>query len=346
MSLNPAAIVEWYRANRRDLPWRREVSPYRTLVSELMCQQTQIVTVLPYFERFMAAFPTVEALARAEEQQVLGLWAGLGYYSRARNLHRAAGVVADAGGFPSSLAGLLELPGVGAYTAGAIASTALGLDAALVDGNVERVLARVLALTASGTALRKATWAEAERGMWAAVHAEPGSAGDYNQGLMEIGALLCTPRAPACDACPIATACAGRASPEQYPVKLAKKPSPVVRATALLRVVDGHVWLAQRPAGLLGGLWEPPTTADWLTGGRTVGSFVHVFSHRRLEVDVRDLSVASGVVAEDVTLPAPVLTTGSYIAADWFPVTSPATHPPLSTLARKALAHHSPAYQK
>lgn len=338
-------LLSWYRANRRDLPWRRIVSPYRTLVSELMCQQTRVGTVLPYFERFMSAFPTVEALAVADELHVLQLWAGLGYYSRARNLQKAAMAVVAQGGFPTTLAGLQSLPGVGPYTAGAIASTALGLDAPLADGNVERVVARVLALDASGAELRQRVWAEAERGMWAAVAFERGSAGDYNQGLMELGALVCTPRAPACGACPLAAACAGRSDPMRFPVKGVKKTSPTIRATALLRVVGGEVWLARRPPGLLGGLWEPPISASWIGAGdgagEHVGACVHVFSHRRLEVDVRrSAAERSGLAGEGVVLPEPVLTAGPYVEEAWLPVSDldrPGA-PAFSALARKVLA--------
>ncbi|MSP56239.1 MAG: A/G-specific adenine glycosylase [Myxococcales bacterium] len=346
--IDAAALLSWYRSVRRDLPWRRIVSPYRTLVSELMCQQTRVETVLPYFERFMVAFPTVNDLALADERRVLQLWAGLGYYSRARNLQKAAIAVVAQGGFPSSLAGLLALPGVGPYTAGAIASTALGLDAPLADGNVERVVARVLALDVSGAKLRRDVWAEAERGMWAAVALEPGSAGDFNQGMMELGALVCTPRAPACGACPLGAGCAGRGEPLRFPVKSLKKVSPTIRAAALLRVVGGEVWLARRPPGLLGGLWEPPISASWIGAGAAVGvrvgDCVHVFSHRRLEVEVRRAGrvewASGGLASEGMALPEPVLAAGPYVEEAWLPVADidRPGGPPFSALARKVLA--------
>lgn len=311
-------LLPWYRAVRRDMPWRREVSAYRTLVSELMLQQTRVETVIPYFDRFMAEFPTVEALAGAAESRVLELWAGLGYYSRARNLQRAAQAVVAAGGFPGSVEGLRELPGVGPYTAGAIASIALGLPAALVDGNVERVVARLFALTSTGATLRKRVWEEAER---AVASAEPGAAGDFNQALMELGATVCTPRSPGCMLCPLATMCAGRGDAERYPTKVPKKVSPTVRATALVHVVDGRVRLVRRPPGLLGGLWEPPITANWTPGeGVSLGEVTHVFSHRKLIVDVRVIATPAGVAREPTPLPDPVLTTGAYEAEMWVPL--------------------------
>jgi A/G-specific adenine glycosylase len=302
------------------MPWRSVVTPYRTLVSELMLQQTRVETVIPYFERFMKEFPTVEDLARAPEQRVLELWAGLGYYSRARNLQKAAVAVVDAGGFPRDLQALQALPGVGPYTAGAVASIALGLHAAVVDGNVERVMARVFALTLSATALRKRVWEEATRAVTATVQHEPGSAGDFNQALMELGATVCTPRSPLCSRCPIAAGCAGKENAAAFPVKAAKKVSPVVRATALVRVVDGRIWLGKRPDGLLGGLWEPPISAEWSLSEetRSIAEVVHVFSHRRLLVDVRVPDApAVDLAAETSPMPSPVLTEGAYAEQAW-----------------------------
>jgi A/G-specific adenine glycosylase len=288
------------------MPWRSQVTPYRTLVSELMLQQTRVDTVIPYFERFMAAFPTVDDLAQAPEQRVLELWAGLGYYSRARNLQKTAIAVVAAGGFPRDLVGLQSLPGVGPYTAGAIASIALGLDAAVVDGNVERVVARVFALTLTATALRKRVWDEATRAVAATVQKDPGSAGDFNQALMELGATVCTPRAPNCALCPLSSGCAAKENAVAFPVKVAKKASPEVRATALVRVVDGRR--------------EPPISVEWsLEGGsRSVAEVVHVFSHRRLIVDVRvpDLP-ETGVAGEHTPMPVPALTVGAYAEEAW-----------------------------
>lgn len=251
------ALLSWYQERRRPLPWRTEVSPYRTLVSELMLQQTRVETVLPYFDRFMRQFPTVEALAAAPLEQVLERWAGLGYYSRARNLHRAALEVVARGGFPTDLAGLRALPGVGPYTAGAVASIALGLDAPLVDGNVERVFARWHAWEDPPGPLHRKAWVAA------AAFLPSGRAGDYNQALMELGSTVCTPARAQCLLCPVSAGCRGRGAPERYPAPAPKAPVPALRAVALLDRREGAVLLARRPPeGLLGGLWEPPLAAD------------------------------------------------------------------------------------
>lgn len=336
-ALDVAALLAWFRAGHRAMPWRAEVSPYRTLVSELMLQQTRVETVIPYFDRFLALFPTVEALAAAPEARVMEAWAGLGYYRRARNLQKIARAVVDAGGFPDTVQGLEALPGVGPYTAGAIASIALGRDAALVDGNVERVLARVFALESTGATLRKRAWREAHDAVARVVAWAPGSAGDFNQGLMELGATVCVPRNPRCEACPIAAGCAGRSAPESYPGRVERKASPTVQATAWVRVHAGRVWLARRPDGLLGGLWEPPISADWVAPAttRSVGNVVHVFSHRRLVVDVRVGRLA--LAAEAEALPLPALTTGAYVEEAWVPLREVEGRA-LSRLAEKVLA--------
>jgi len=330
-------LLAWYRSVRRDLPWRREVSAYRTLVSELMLQQTRVETVVPYFIRFMQEFPTVERLAASPESRVLELWAGLGYYSRARNLHHAAKAVAQAGGFPTTIEGLRALPGVGPYTAGAIGSIALGLPAALVDGNVERVLARLGAMADVGAALRKRTWAAAERAVRAVLEGEAGAAGDFNQALMELGATVCTPRSPGCGGCPVAESCAGRGDAARYPAKEAKRASPVVRATALVQVEGGKIRLARRPAGLLGGLWEPAISGEWVAAvGVSVAEVTHAFSHRKLVVDVRVLNETAGLVGEGLRLPGPVLTTGDYLEERWVRL-GEVEHLALSRLAWKVI---------
>ncbi len=298
------ALLDWYAEHRRDLPWRSERTPYRVWLSEIMCQQTRVDTVIPYFQRFLDRWPTVEALAASPVEDVLSEWAGLGYYSRARNLHRAALAVAERGGFPDTTAGLRALPGVGAYTAGAIASLAFGRDAPVVDGNVERVLTRLAALEldARSTAGRRAVWAHA------ADLLPPGRGGAWNEALMELGALVCTPRDPACDACPIVSDCLGHGTgePTRYPRKPRKKPP--VRVTAACGAwvrPDGAVLMGRRPAdGLLGGLWELPgldgagsapervarafaeRCGVTVTTCRTLGQVVHVFTHRHLTLDV------------------------------------------------------------
>lgn len=278
------ALLRWYRAHARDLPWRAEVSPYRTLVSELMLQQTRVETVIPYFHRFLSEFPTVEALAAAPTERVLELWSGLGYYSRARNLQAAAQAVVARGGFPTTIEGLRELPGVGPYTAGAVGSIAMGLDAALVDGNVERVLSR---LHAWERATKQQLWAAAEAGL------PKGEAGDYNQSLMELGATTCTPKSPKCLICPVRGDCAGIGAPERYPAPKEKKaiPSATVHAVVVRR--DGRILLARRPEqGLLAGLWELPQAEELgainarigmtLRDATFVGEVSHTFSHLHL----------------------------------------------------------------
>jgi A/G-specific adenine glycosylase len=257
-------LLDWYARSARRLPWRRlsgrgHPGPYAVWVSEIMLQQTRVETVIPYFERWMERFPTLESLAAASQQKVLAAWEGLGYYSRARNLHRAAQiVVADHGGvLPREIEDLLRLPGIGRYTAAAIASIAFGQDEATLDGNVRRVLARVfdLRLPARSPA--------GERQLWelARVHLPPGKAGDYNQAWMDLGALVCTPRNPDCPNCPLAGLCAAYALgvQEERPVRVPKPEIPHHVVTAAVIHQNGHVLIAQRPQqGLLGGLWEFP----------------------------------------------------------------------------------------
>jgi A/G-specific adenine glycosylase len=200
------SLLAWYRREARDLPWRRTADPYAIWVSEIMLQQTRVDVAKPYFQRWMARFPTVHALAAAKEEAVLQAWSGLGYYRRARNLHAAARRIA-ADGMPSDAASLRELPGVGAYTAGAIASIAFGERVPAVDGNVVRVLARLHAWTGSASSprLTKQVQAAAERLVPAR------GAGDWNQALMDLGATVCTPKAPRCDSCPVARLCKAKA---------------------------------------------------------------------------------------------------------------------------------------
>ena len=209
------ALLAWYRACRRRLPWREAPSPYRTVVSEFMLQQTQVATVLPYFERWMEALPDFGALAAAPEARVLKLWEGLGYYSRARNLHRLAKAVA-AGPLPRTAGAWLELPGVGPYTAAAVASIAFGEARACVDGNVVRILAR---LTRDATAHRDSASASKALAALAQELVNPEFPGDHNQAMMELGATVCSRRSPSCMVCPVADFCAaGKAGdPEAYP---------------------------------------------------------------------------------------------------------------------------------
>jgi A/G-specific adenine glycosylase len=254
------ALLDWFRSGHREMPWRATRDPYAIWISEIMLQQTQVETVRPYYQRWMTRFPTVDALADSPLEDVLACWAGLGYYARARNLHAAAQEVqAHYGGrFPSQPEQIRELPGIGPYTAGAIASIAFGLPEPILDGNVGRVLQRVhrLAGAPDDKDVRKRLWA------LAAELVPEEAAGDFNQSMMELGATVCTPRAPACDGCPLRTLCAARrhGDVEAYPApKQRKEPRRVDQVTVVLER-QGRVLMVQRPArGLWGGLWEPPT---------------------------------------------------------------------------------------
>lgn len=255
-----AVLPAWYQANARDLPWRHTQDPYRIWVSEIMLQQTRVAAVLGYYARFLAAFPTVEALAAAPEEQLMKLWEGLGYYSRARNLQKAARIVAEQGGFPESYEGLLALPGIGEYTAGAIASAAFGLRVPAVDGNVLRVAARVadcrddIALPKTKRAVRAA--------LEAVMPTDEAAIRVFNQSTMELGATVCVPNgAPKCQQCPAAEFCLGRirSTAESLPVKSGKKERRAEEKTVFLLVRQGQVALRRRPdTGLLAGLWEFP----------------------------------------------------------------------------------------
>lgn len=252
-------LLEWYKINARSLPWRGHPDPYAVWVSEIMLQQTRVETVLPYFQRWIKQFPSIPALAEASEQEVLKAWEGLGYYSRARSLYKAAQLVSQeyGGSLPSDPALLLKLPGIGAYTAAAISSIAFGLDEAVVDGNVKRVLARVLEYCAPVNTPA----AEKELRAIARSLLPEGSAGDYNQAIMDLGATLCTPRSPACGRCPVSSLCAAfkNSLQEQLPVVLEKPAIPHYLVTAAILRCEGRVLIARRPAnGLLGGMWEFP----------------------------------------------------------------------------------------
>jgi A/G-specific adenine glycosylase len=244
-------LLDWYDRERRVLPWREEPGPYRTWISEVMLQQTRVDTVLPYFERFMTRFPTVEELAAAEQDEVLSMWSGLGYYSRARNMHKAAKMVANSGSFPFDIKGLRELPGVGEYMAAAIASIALGQDVATVDGNIARVMARLHA----DAGARSAMWKHAES------HLPVGRAGDYNQALMDLGARICIPRKPRCGECPVHVHCSAHEQGRETEFPPAKKKRAVPEvwlAGVLVRGEKGYLLGQRKPDGLWGGLYEPP----------------------------------------------------------------------------------------
>lgn len=261
------ALQHWFERQKRILPWRDQPTLYRVWVSEIMLQQTQVVTVVPYFERFMARFPTVESLAEAPDDDVLKAWAGLGYYSRARNLHRAAKKIA-AEGFPRDRAGWLEIPGVGEYTAGAILSIALDQPEAILDGNVERVLSRVRKVDRKrGDAAYKARlWRLARAFVESAHEALSIRPSVLNQSLMELGATTCTPKRPKCPLCPLAPLCRARERGEQelYPPK--KKPKEWLKVDESMVAVfdaEGRVLLRKREAGeWRAGLWDLPVSGQ------------------------------------------------------------------------------------
>ena len=256
----PEPLLGWYRENARDLPWRHTEDPYRIWVSEIMLQQTRVAAVLGYYARFLAVFPTVEALAEADEERLMKLWEGLGYYSRARNLQKAAQEITALGGFPDTYDGLLALPGIGDYTASAIAAAAFGRREPAVDGNVLRVMTR---LTDCHDDISDPKTKRAVRAALAEVMPEePADIRIFNQAMMELGATVCGPNtAPRCDDCPVSGLCLGRqrGTAEILPVKKAKKERRVEEKTVLLLMRDRKIALRKRPkTGLLAGLWEFP----------------------------------------------------------------------------------------
>ena len=284
-------LLAWFRVHgRHDLPWQRTRDPYRVWLSEIMLQQTQVATVMGYYERFLQRFPDVQDLAAAPLDEVLSLWSGLGYYSRARNLHRCAReVVSRHGGrFPGSSTGLAELPGIGRSTAAAIAAFCFGERVAILDGNVKRVLARVLAFEED--LARPA----AERRLWdIATQLVPAQGvQDYTQAVMDLGATVCRARDPACDACPLASLCRGLSTgtPTRFPVK-SRRLQRGRRRHVLLWVVDGdRMWLARRPPqGVWAGLWSLPEfddeasmargTAGWPGEMRALPPLAHALTH-------------------------------------------------------------------
>ncbi|MEH6635475.1 MAG: A/G-specific adenine glycosylase [Halioglobus sp.] len=294
-------VLDWFdQFGRKDLPWQHDTSPYRVWVSEIMLQQTQVKTVIPYFAKFMAEFPCVQSLAEAHEDQVLHLWTGLGYYARARNLHRAAKYVCAelAGEFPHTVDGLCELPGIGRSTAGAIVSIAFGQRAVILDGNVKRVLARYRAIDGwpGRTRVHQQLWELADQ-------CTPAQrSGDYSQAMMDLGATLCTRSAPDCQNCPLSGDCVALAQGEQlaYPGKKPRKVLPV-KTTAFLMIKDsnGDIGLQRRPgSGIWGGLWCFPEVPDitytanwcldrWGVEPATIESwdlFRHTFSHYHLDI--------------------------------------------------------------
>jgi A/G-specific adenine glycosylase len=296
-------LLNWYRKHGRTLPWRDHPDSYAVWVSEIMLQQTRVETVIPYFEKWMEIFPDVGALVDASERDVLNIWEGLGYYSRARNLHKAAKIVAEKfdGQLPRDLADLLSLPGIGRYTVGAIASMAFGMDEPTLDGNLRRVFARLfdVSKSADSPAGEKILW------KFAAQNLPKGRAGDYNQALMDLGATICLPKNPRCLHCPLTKICKARKNGTQNtrPVMKPKKTVPHYVHAAAVIIYKGCVLLAQRPSkGLLGGMWEFPNArvnadpAEELTKAlndalrlkvkkkETLGVIQHAYTHFKVTV--------------------------------------------------------------
>ncbi len=326
-SLSPSVLrrllLAWYARNKRDLPWRADQDPYRVLVSELMLQQTQVKTVLPYYARFLKTFPDAKSLARAPIEKVLAAWAGLGYYRRARFLHQAAKAVVEEGKFPDSEEGLKALPGVGAYTAAAVGSISFGLPLAVVDGNVIRVISRLLALEQDpGSSLGKKTITD-----FSAVLLDSARPGDFNQAMMELGALVCTPQSPDCGACPFEKYCKAHAggAETRYP-RLPDPRATVIqhKAVALIRRGDAVLAALRSASGRVGdegrmlGFWQfpeamvglagPAAAAEALAkkilgsdkeGSGPLGSFTHSVTHHRIRIEAFGFDTSRVRVAGD-----------------------------------------------
>lgn len=311
-------LLHWYDAHARDLPWRAPPGapapdPYRVWLSEVMLQQTTVAAVKPYFAKFTEKWPTVEVLGAAEEAEIMAAWAGLGYYSRARNLVKCAGEVAVRGDFPQTEAELRELPGVGHYTAAAIAAIAFDQRAVVVDANVERVVTRLFAVKEALPAARKAIRAHADQ------ITPDKRAGDFAQAMMDLGATICTARDPNCLLCPLAGDCVGRKAgiAETLPVKAAKKAKPERRGVAYWIEREGHVWLVTRAEqGMLGGMralpdngWsaqadgtgDPPLSGDW----RNLGAVRHMFTHAALTLELHHIEARENNPSE---------------AGEWWPI--------------------------
>ncbi|MBS3907672.1 MAG: A/G-specific adenine glycosylase [Syntrophaceae bacterium] len=307
-------LLHWFKQNKRDLPWRKTRDPYAIWVSEIMLQQTQVNTAIPYYNHFLKTFPTVRSLARANLSKVLKIWEGLGYYSRARNLHQASRIIANhlKGKIPETPKDLLSLPGIGRYTAGAILSIAYNKETPILDGNVKRVLSRLFVVSGHPKKTEEFLWPLSESLI------PKGSPGAFNQALMDLGSVICTPKNPNCLGCPLKYFCQGYLSgkPGSYPVRSVKKKVPHIEAIAAVIQKDGKVLIRQRPPrGLLGGLWEFP---NWpIDGGKNLkkylrlkvkgnfglkvkckeplGTFKQTYSHFKLTLHAYHCQVVDGI---------------------------------------------------
>lgn len=338
-------LLAWYHKNRRILPFREEPTPYHIWVSEIMLQQTRVSAALPYYHRFMRELPTITALAAAEEEKLHKLWQGLGYYSRVRNLQKAAAIVVEkyGGELPASYEELKQLPGIGEYTAGAIASIAFGLPQLAVDGNVLRVFSRLLASEAD---IAKP---ETKKELSAQVKTQqpPAEAGDFNQALMELGALVCTPGTPKCEDCPLQGLCHGHKQgiADLLPRKAAAKPKQVLPVCVLLVRCGTDIFLFQRPKkGLLAGLWGPFTLEGTYTKeeaeqllARQLPSMEmqeelpraqHVFTHKIWQLYGWACRVPAGTpVPKGAVLASPAQVKGQYSVPGAFKAYLPVAHP-------------------
>ncbi len=321
-----AALAAWYEISKRDLPWRRTRDPYAIWISEIMLQQTRVAAVIPYYERFLAFYPTVDALARAPEPELLAAWAGLGYYSRARNLQAAARTIVALGAFPRDYATLRTLPGIGDYTAAAVASIAFDLPHAVIDGNVVRVLARLSAET--GDVARSVT--KSRLRLAADQFLDPAHPSRHNQAVMELGATLCTPRDPQCGKCPVANGCQAhqKGLAHELPIKLRTAVLRRVERSLLVVIRNGNILLWQRPpeAAILSGFWELPEPHQLPTA--KMGRALHLFKH-----SITNHIYTFQVVKASLRRAPPPF--------EWVPPDILTTLP-LSTTTRKALAGYEP----
>ena len=282
-------LLRWFQKNGRDLPWRKTRDPYAIWISEIMLQQTQVATVIPYYQRFLKSFPTVHDLAKSDLSKVLKTWEGLGYYSRARNLHRASKIVLNhfRGKIPDDLKDLLDLPGIGKYTAGAILSIAYNKEAPILDGNVKRVLSRLFAISSNleGVKTEGLLWKISESLI------PKGCPNSFNQAIMDLGAMICTPKDPQCHRCPLHPHCRAKASgnPERYPSRMVKKRTPHIEAISGVILNNGKVLLHQRPPkGLLGGLWEFPNWRIGENGKLRLRLKNHIKKEMGMKVEVKE----------------------------------------------------------